>query len=130
MIAIDTNVLVRLLVGDVAAQENAALRAVQAADGVLLLDTVLLETVWVLQSLYGAGRQEVCDSLQRVLTLGTPQTAMAQQALQWFAEGMDFADALHLAGAAAGRCQALLSFDARFARAAKGRTACAVVRPR
>ena len=124
MIAVDTNVLVRLLVGDVAAQENAALRAVQAADGVLLL-----ETVWVLQSVYGAGRQEVCDSLQHVLTLGTPQTAMAPHALQWFAEGMDFADALHLAGAAAGRCQGLLSFDARFARAAKGRTACAVLRP-
>lgn len=130
MIAVDTNVLVRLLVGDDAAQASAALRAVQAADGVLLLDTVLLETVWVLQSLYSAGRQEVCDSLQRVLTLGTPQTAMAQQALQWFAEGMDFADALHLAGAVAGRCQALLSFDARFARAAKGRTVCAVVKPR
>ena len=45
-------------------------------------------------------------------------------------DGMDFADALHLAGAAAGRCQAVLSFDARFARAAKGRTACVVVRPR
>ena len=89
----------------------------QTADGVLLLDTVLLETVWVLQSVYGAGRQEVCDSLQRVLTLGTPQTAMAQQALQWFAEGMDFADALHL-GRAAGQ-DVFLTFDRRLVKAAQ-----------
>jgi predicted nucleic acid-binding protein len=43
---------------------------------------------------------------------------LAAKALDWTLRGMDFADALHLASATA--CDALASFDRRFAKAARG----------
>lgn len=130
MIALDTNILVRLLVGDDAAQVAAVSHALGTRDDVLVLDTVLLETVWVLQSVYGASRQDVVAGIEHVLSLGIAQTPTAEHALRWFAEGMDFADALHLASACTARCNTLLSFDERFARAARGRTICTVTKPR
>jgi predicted nucleic acid-binding protein len=42
--------------------------------------------------------------------------ALAAKALDWMGNGMDFADALHLAKAEG--CTALVSFDRRFAKAA------------
>lgn len=129
MIALDTNVLVRLVMNDDKKQTAATLRALQGEERVLLLNTVVQETVWVLQSVYGASREEVLEALERILSIATPETPMVSQALEWFRDGMDFADALHLATATAARCDTLYSFDRRFAKAAKGRTACAVAKP-
>ncbi|HEX5123195.1 MAG TPA: PIN domain-containing protein, partial [Rhodanobacteraceae bacterium] len=55
MIAIDTNVLVRLLVVDASEQCDAA-RALVESQRVLVLRTVLLETEWVLRSRFGLER--------------------------------------------------------------------------
>lgn len=129
MIAIDTNVLVRLLTRDSSAQAAAAERAIQAQDDILLLTSVLLETEWVLRSVYNVSRDDVAAALERLLDITTPETPMVRQALRWFADGMDWGDALHLAHASAARCNALLTFDVRFAKAAKGCTPCAVVQP-
>ncbi len=52
MIAVDTNVLVRLLTGDDPEQE-AASRALFARQSIWIAKTVLLETAWVLRSLHG-----------------------------------------------------------------------------
>ena len=52
MIAVDTNVLVRLLTGDDLKQAAAA-RSLFAAGPIWIAKTVLLETAWVLRSLYG-----------------------------------------------------------------------------
>lgn len=129
MIALDTNVLVRLLMNDAPKQTAASLRVLDGGERVLLLDTVLLETVWVLQSVYEASREDVLEALQRILSIATPQSRMASQALDWFREGMDFADALHLATATAARCGTLVSFDIKFVNAARNRTTCAVAAP-
>ncbi len=129
MIALDTNVLVRLLMNDDPKQTAASLRVLNGAERVLLLDTVLLETVWVLQSIYEASREDVLEALQRILSIATPQTRMATLALEWFRDGMDFADALHLATATAARCETLVSFDIKFVNAARNRTTCTVAAP-
>lgn len=50
MIAVDTNVLVRLPTGDHAQQATAA-RSLFAAEPIWIAKTVLLETGWVLRSL-------------------------------------------------------------------------------
>lgn len=50
------------------------------------------------------------------MTVESP--ALLVEALARVENGMDFADALHLGSAA--RCDALLTFDRRFIRAAKG----------
>lgn len=129
MITLDTNVLVRLLVNDDKKQTAASLRALRGEDDVLLLNTVFQETVWVLQSVYKAGRDDVLEAARRILSIARPENPMVPRALEWFGEGMDFADALHLATASAARCDTLYSFDRGFAKASKGKTACAVARP-
>jgi predicted nucleic-acid-binding protein len=129
LIALDTNVLVRLIMNDDKAQASVSLRALQSADKVLLLNTVLQETVWVLQAVYKASREDVVNALERVLTIATPEFPWSLKALEWWREGMDIADALHLAGAAAARCETLYSFDRQFVKAAKGKAACVVAKP-
>jgi len=129
MIALDTNVIIRLVMNDDRKQTAASLRALQGEEKVLLLNTVLQETVLVLESVYDASRKDVLDALERILSIATPETPMVPQALEWFRDGMDIADALHLATATAARCGTLYSFDRHFAKSAKGRTACTVMKP-
>ncbi|GHU07747.1 hypothetical protein FACS1894158_16390 [Betaproteobacteria bacterium] len=130
MIAVDTNLLVRVVVGDDEAQTTASLRVLQSDVPVLLLNSVLLETAWVLKSIYGIPPGEIADVLQDILRIPTvvPESSDICAAVAWYRDGMDFADALHLAGAAA-RCEKLATFDATFARKAKGKSSCEVFRP-
>lgn len=72
MIALDTNVLIRFLVEDDPIQTPRAVRLIEGAterdEPIFLSQVVLCETEWVLTSIYGAGRREVCDILKRILT--------------------------------------------------------------
>lgn len=119
MIAIDTNVIVRFLANDHPDQSQRA-RQVMLAGDVYLSLTVCLETEWVLRSIYNATRQDITDKLTDLagivgLTVEDPE--ILANAIAWFREGMDFADALHLAGAS--HCTEMLSFDTKFAKAAE-----------
>lgn len=102
MIAIDTNILVRYLTKDDARQTVEATTFLAENDCVIL-DTVLLETVWVLGSKNGYGwqRHEVTERLRHVLGLPmifAQNPENLRNALAWYEVGMDFADALHLSG--------------------------------
>src|ERR1039457_3819826 len=68
MIAVDTNVLVRLLTGDDPMQEAAA-RSLFATEPIWIAKTVLLETGWVLRSLYGFEDSAIRDSFTKLLGL-------------------------------------------------------------
>lgn len=129
MIALDTNVVVRLLVKDDAPQVDAALRVLATAGPVFLPNTVLLETVWVLQAVYDATRADIVSALDALLPLVTPEIPNAAQLVRWYRDGMDFADAFHLAVSAAARCDALYSFDRDFVKRAHARTSCKVLSP-
>lgn len=99
MIAIDTNVLVRLLTGDDAAQTSRATALFEQGD-IYLGKTVLLETEWVLRFSYELSPPAIIAALKNVL--GLPQVTAEDSfavagALTLFESGMDFADALHLA---------------------------------
>jgi predicted nucleic-acid-binding protein len=99
MHAVDTNVLVRLLIGDDAAQSKRA-AALFKKESIFIPKTVLLETEWVLRRLYRLERATVVGSLRKLGGLGNvefEQPLVVAQALQWCEGGMDFADALHLA---------------------------------
>ncbi|MFN2502593.1 MAG: PIN domain-containing protein [Pyrinomonadaceae bacterium] len=61
MRAVDTNVLVRLLVRDDKAQQSSAESFV--APGAWVSHLVLAETVWVLDSVYGLNRAELIDAI-------------------------------------------------------------------
>jgi predicted nucleic-acid-binding protein len=131
MMAIDTNLLLRLILNDDARQTAASLRALQSGVPVVLLNTVLQETAWVLESVYDKQRNDIADVLSDIATIPTmileaPEIA---QAVDWYRSGMDIADAIHLASAVAHQCGKMLTFDKDFVKQAKGKTACEVAIP-
>ena len=119
MRAVDTNVVVRFLTGDDPTQASRAKAVIDAGD-VFVGTTVLLETEWVLRSVYGFAREEVARALGALAGLpgvSVESPVLLGEALQRTVSGMDFADALHLG--AAERCEAMLTFDRRFIEAAR-----------
>ena len=119
MRAIDTNILVRYLTGDNPEQAARAEAAVDAGR-IFVSTTVLLESEWVLRSVYGFGRREVTAALRGFAGLpgvSVEAPSLLAEALARVEEGMDFADALHLGAAA--ECEAMLTFDRRFIEAAR-----------
>ena len=119
MIAADTNVLVRLLTGDDAKQAAAA-RSLFAAGPIWIAKTVLLETGWLLGSMYGFEEGAVRDALTKLLGLKNvhveDEPAVAA-ALALMAHGIEFADALHLSSRPPGA--EFVSFDKSFVRRAR-----------
>ena len=114
MRAVDTNVVVRYLTGDDPGQAARARAMIDAGD-VFVSTTVLLESEWVLRSVYGLARTEVAAALRAFAGLpglSVESPVVLSEALDHAEGGMDFADALHLSTAA--RCEALLTFDLRF----------------
>ena len=119
MRAVDTDVLIHYLTGDDPEQAARARAAVDAGP-VFASTTVLLESEWVLRSVYGFAGREVAAALRSFAGLpgvSVENPSLLAEALARAEEGMDFADALHL-GAAAG-CEAMLTFDRRFIEAAR-----------
>lgn len=101
MIELDTNVIVRYLSKDDEQQTEIATQLMMQNDCVLL-QTVLLETVWVLGSKHGHAwtREKIVEGLRNLLglpTLAIQNLDKVSQALRWYEAGMGFADALHLA---------------------------------
>lgn len=118
--AIDTNVLVRFLTADDPRQAQAA-RGVIEAGKIFIGTTVVLETEWVLRAGYRLSSPEIAAALRGLGGLAgvsLEEPAKVAQALDWMAEGMDFADALHLARS--GHCSAFITFDRKLAKIAEG----------
>jgi predicted nucleic-acid-binding protein len=119
VIAVDTNILVRYLVEDDVAQTDRA-ETVLRSGSVLLPKTVLLETEWVLRSLYRFERSATAEGITRLLGLPGVEIedrAAVSQALGRFGEGLDFADALHLASSR--EADAFATFDRALGRRAR-----------
>lgn len=119
MPAVDTSVVVRYLTADDAAQARAARKLIDGG-GIWLPCTAMLETEWVLRSLYGYDRRRIHAALSAFAGLPEVElddSARAARALDWFAAGMDFADALHLAACREG--ETFATFDRKLATAAR-----------
>lgn len=117
MRAVDTNIIVRLIALDDAAQAATA-EAIIADGAILILPTVLLECEWVLRSRYGMSRAVIAGSLETLL--GQPGVTVVSPAavaatLTRYAEAGDFADLLHLALAGEYDVDAFVTFDREFA---------------
>ncbi|MBB4844050.1 putative nucleic-acid-binding protein [Paucibacter oligotrophus] len=119
MPALDTNVLVRYLVQDDAAQFAAAKRLIRqsVSEGRALFVpvTVVLELEWVLRACFKFGREEVSLTLSSLFSaaeLGIESERALEVALQLFRDGSaDFADCLHIALAAQAGELPLWTFD-------------------
>lgn len=126
MVAVDTNVVVRLLTRD-DEQQFQKVAALFATHNIFLPETVILETAWVLRFAYRFDPAAICDALTKILGLPTVKTerpAIVAQAIALARQGLDFADALHLA--ASQKCTRLATFDIAFIKRAKGLTSCTV----
>lgn len=120
MIAVDTNVLVRLLTRDDAAQFEQVRRLFEV-ETVFLPKTVILETEWVLRRLYGLPSRKIIGALSSLIALPQVQCedlASVQEALELAGRNLDFADALHVASSRG--AQRFVTFDRALARRAAG----------
>lgn len=116
MRALDTNILVRLFARD--DRDQLARAEALLAEEFITMPTVLLEAVWVLQARYGMKRAELALKLRDFLGLDNAVIVSATAigwAVERFAEGADFADALHLALATEAGAESFVTFDQRLA---------------
>lgn len=119
MAALDTNVLVRLLVEDDAARLAAARKLIRRCVGtgetLFVSVTVALELEWVLRSNFGFGKAAVLQTLSRLLSsieLSFESERALEHAVLLYSQGSaDFSDCLHAALASSAGEQPLWTFD-------------------
>lgn len=122
MIAVDTNIIVRYAVKDDPKQTVTATEFLKN-NKCCILKTVLLELAWVLSSQagYNLSRSVVVERLRHICGLPTitvQDASNAAQAITWYEQGMDFADALHLASSTS--CSGFATMDLRMTVKASG----------
>ena len=119
MKALDTNVLVRFLVRDDKKQAEIVYRLFKRAESrndpffVPLL--VVLETIWVLESVYEIPREEIRASLQKLLLMPIlifeSQSALQRTLSSAQTNKIDLADLLIAHSAKFSNCDGVLTFD-------------------
>ena len=121
MIALDTNILLRLVLRDDAAQASAALRLMEksaaAGEAAFVSLITLVEFAWVLEDTYGVSKNAIVEAIAKLLNdrnIVVEQESAVSLALE--TDHGDFSDRLiHFVGEAAG-CERTVTFDRRFAR--------------
>jgi predicted nucleic-acid-binding protein len=123
MKAVDTNVLARFFIDDpedneAALQKPAAIQAMSQA--VFVSISVILEFEWVMRGFYALPRADIVRVFKALCGLQhvtIEDRAIILAVIEAFHQGLDFADALHLARAQ--HCKAFVSFDKRLQKRAK-----------
>jgi len=119
MRTVDTNVLARFLVDDPDDPESARQRPIATqvlAERCFIPITVTLELEWVLRGFYTLPSIEVERVLRAVLGVEhwvVEDRSRVLEAVNAMANGLDFADALHLTRSS--HTRGLVTFDRRFA---------------
>lgn len=119
MIALDTNVLLRLLLDDDAAQSRKARHEVEAAEAageaLMLNDIVIAEAVWTLRGKYDTSKVELLAMLRAVFDTVSfafeSRPVLISALLLYEHSTADFPDCLIAAKNAAAGCAHTLSFD-------------------
>lgn len=98
MVAVDTNVTIRLITGDDPEQMEQATQLVENK-GIWISKTVILETAWVLRHHYQVSPEDIIDSIRSLAA--TDRVCFESEdrileALNLNSAGADFADAIHL----------------------------------
>ena len=118
-ITLDTNVLARYLLGDSPGEAKRAEALLRRRARFHVMPTVLVELGWVLR-VNGCATEEIGDAVEHLMqlpgfeSLAIPQT---RYALNWLAQGLDWADAVHLAYAPQGA--EMFTFDQAYVKAAR-----------
>ncbi len=117
MMALDTNVIVRLLVRDEPGQLAAAEGVLREGQMFFVPDLVVAEAVWVLRRAYGWEPARVLEALRGLLSLSDVELEdedSVAAATEAYAEGGDWSDHLIRQKARNRGCQGIYSFDAEF----------------
>lgn len=117
-LALDTNVLARLVLGDDPGQSAAAARTVDAAREVAIPTHALCELVWVLGARYRRPRAEIVGAVRAIV--GLPNAVCDRPAVEAglavLSAGGDFADGVIAHEGARLGAEAFATFDQRAAR--------------
>jgi predicted nucleic-acid-binding protein len=99
VISVDTNVIVRLLTGDDQSQFKRA-KALFEKVTIVITTTVILESEWVLRYAYNYEQSEITNAFKALFGLpdvNLQEPLVMSNAIEWYQQGMDFTDAIHLA---------------------------------
>jgi predicted nucleic acid-binding protein len=112
---VDTNILVRHLTGDPPDQAARATRVLAEAHELILVDLVVAELVYVLESFYEVERARVAEFVRAVLAFDPVQVVDEELLLRavevYEIERLDFAEAYLVACAERSGGDAVASFD-------------------
>lgn len=112
---IDTNVLIRHLTGDPPDLAERSTRFLASEHDLLLVDLVVAETVYVLESFYEAPRSQVADAIRSLIAFESivcVDPALLLRAVEIYeTDRLDFAEAYLVASAETTQVGRVASFD-------------------
>ena len=112
---IDTNVLIRHLIGEPADQAKQATRTLSSLETLLLSDIVIAEAIYVLQKVYSVDRPTISDVMKSLLAFPSIQVVdepTVLRALEIFVNHrLHFVDAFLAASAESTGVNKVVSFD-------------------
>jgi len=119
MKALDTNILVRLLVADdaVQAKKNRQLlkKIENNKDELFITVLVVIELIWVLESVYSIARKDIIDAIDDMLQMPIfkfeQQTTLHAFTNMALTNNIDLSDLLISISAKLLKCQTTLTFD-------------------
>jgi predicted nucleic-acid-binding protein len=120
MISLDTSVLARLVINDDTKQAYQAAQLIDSGSAFFVPLTVAMELEGVLRGIYKLDTVVIAGVFEALLSIRNvafQNDADITAALAHYSQGMDFAGALHLITSS--KCERMMTFDMKFAQAAK-----------
>ena len=112
---VDTNVLVRHLVGDPPAMAARATEYLRQEDDLLVADLVIAESIYVLESFYEVDRRDIANAMRSLLSLETVivvDRSLLLRSLEVYEhDRLDYAEAYLVSCAETTGVGAVASFD-------------------
>lgn len=102
---VDSNVLVRHLTGDPSDQASHATEFLRAGDNLIVVDLIVAEVVYVLESVYEVDRERVAELVRAIVgfpTVAVPDEALLLRALEIYEQ-----DRIHFAESYLAACAEL-----------------------
>ncbi len=123
MVGLDSNVVIRLLVGDDPHQEALAkkfiVRNCSPQEPAFINRVVVIECVWVLESVYHYSREHIAHAIDGLLLIAefiVEDAPSLRQAVAAYRSGADFADAVIGLSNVVQGCRTTVTFDVRAAK--------------
>lgn len=127
LLGADTNIIIRLIIDDDAAQIDRILALLTEHELFVPL-TVMLEAEWVLRSRYSFSRQDIAiafSALCKLESIIVEEVDTLNWAIDRYAKSGDFGDLVHLV--ACGDCEGFATFDEGLRRSAGAESPIAVL---